>query len=226
LIDLTGRRFGSWLVLRRAENKSGKPGWLCRCECSEDCGEERTIHGNHLRSGRSTSCSAALPRRAPEILSDRILIYEPGGSFATVDLVDAVEMNFNWRLDRYFMRSPTVEESDSSGSNIRLHVSIAKRAGLWIDGLEVDHIDGDTFNCRRLNLRAATKSQNRMNSKIRVDNTTGFKGVTCAGPSRYVAHIGIDGKLKHLGVRDTPEEAHELYKSASAKLHGEFGRVK
>lgn len=57
LIDLTGRTFGRWTVLDRAEDKidsQGKhwPMWNCRCSC----GTERVISGSSLRSGGTLSC--------------------------------------------------------------------------------------------------------------------------------------------------------------------------
>lgn len=47
--DLTGRRFGRWLVLGRARRRQY---WLCRCEC----GVEREVFGPNLLSGKSTKC--------------------------------------------------------------------------------------------------------------------------------------------------------------------------
>jgi len=53
LLDLTGRRFGRWLVLDRAENSPrGDTFWRCRC----DCGTVRAIWSRHLRRGGSQSC--------------------------------------------------------------------------------------------------------------------------------------------------------------------------
>ena len=53
LIDLTGKRFGKWTVVKRAENsKLGAPRWLCYC----DCGTKSIVEGSHLRSGHSKSC--------------------------------------------------------------------------------------------------------------------------------------------------------------------------
>ena len=53
LINLTGQRFGFWLVKSRtANNKSGQTQWLCQC----DCGIERLVTANSLRTGNSTSC--------------------------------------------------------------------------------------------------------------------------------------------------------------------------
>ena len=46
--DLTGQKFGRWTVLEYVGN--GK--WLCKC----DCGTERTVRANRLKSGASKSC--------------------------------------------------------------------------------------------------------------------------------------------------------------------------
>ncbi len=53
LIDLTGKRFGRWTVLKRVDNsKYGQPRWLCRC----DCGKERAVNAYRLRNGDAQSC--------------------------------------------------------------------------------------------------------------------------------------------------------------------------
>jgi len=51
LIDLTGKRFGRLLVIRRAD-ATGRPTWLCQC----DCGRSHQVKSNVLISGDSTSC--------------------------------------------------------------------------------------------------------------------------------------------------------------------------
>lgn len=56
LIDLTGRRFGRLVVVERAENSAdGRARWLCRC----DCGQSKTVLGEHLKKGRTKSCGCA-----------------------------------------------------------------------------------------------------------------------------------------------------------------------
>ncbi len=53
LVDLTGRRFGRLIVIRRVNNgKSKNRRWLCLC----DCGNEKIIYGSSLPSGRTKSC--------------------------------------------------------------------------------------------------------------------------------------------------------------------------
>lgn len=53
MIDKTGKRFGRWTVLERAENNSqGSTRWLCKC----DCGTVRTVYSGSLSNGCSKSC--------------------------------------------------------------------------------------------------------------------------------------------------------------------------
>lgn len=52
-LQLTGLKFGKWLVINEAGiNKSGHVIWNCKC----DCGTEKTVIGNQLKSGWSKSC--------------------------------------------------------------------------------------------------------------------------------------------------------------------------
>ena len=55
-IDLTGKRFGRWTVIRKTDliGNGKKPCvyWLCKC----DCGVTREVMGSSLRSGVSLSC--------------------------------------------------------------------------------------------------------------------------------------------------------------------------
>ena len=52
-VDLTGQRFGSWMVLGESgKDNNNKILWRCLCEC----GETRDVSGNSIRRGVSTSC--------------------------------------------------------------------------------------------------------------------------------------------------------------------------
>lgn len=95
--------------------------------------------------------------------------------------------------------------------------------GAWPDGI-VDHIDLNPANNRIENLRIATESQNRANTRPRA--RCGFKGVTTnKHASGFVAQITVDGKNKYLGRFRTPEQAHAAYCEAARVAFGEFARV-
>ncbi len=84
-----------------------------------------------------------------------------------------------------------------------------------------DHINGDTLDNRRENLRLVTKSQNSQNRVRQSNNTSGYKGVSwCQG--KWQAYIKVNGKKIHLGTFSTPEEAARAYDAAAIKYFGKF----
>lgn len=92
-------------------------------------------------------------------------------------------------------------------------------------GMIVDHINGDTFDNRRANLRFVTHQQNMANSKRRRHNTM-YKGVQirCDG-KKWVARIQVDRKMIHLGSFLTPEDAARAYDKAAILHFGEYARL-
>ena len=65
---------------------------------------------------------------------------------------------------------------------------------------QIDHINGKPTDNRLSNLRDVTQSVNMHNSKLRLDNKSGVKGVSwCTRSNKWHANICIKGKRKHLG---------------------------
>jgi hypothetical protein len=92
------------------------------------------------------------------------------------------------------------------------------------DGLHGDHINGDTLDNRRSNLRLATSAQNAWNRDKYKNNTTGYKGVTYdKGRGKARAQITVHGKHRHLGWFDDPREAALAYDQAARQYHGPYG---
>jgi hypothetical protein len=100
------------------------------------------------------------------------------------------------------------------------------RVILGIDGdkkAQPDHINHDTLDNRRSNLRICTKSQNQSNRRRRKDNSTGVHGTTFDKESgKFRARIKVNGKSIHLGRFETKEQAFVAYREAALRLHGEF----
>ena len=83
----------------------------------------------------------------------------------------------------------------------------------------VDHIDGNSGNNAWHNLRDVTSKVNSRNRKRSLAKTaTGITGVYVYG-DKYKALIGINRKVKHLGVFDTIEEAARV-RSEAEKFYG------
>ena len=146
---------------------------------------------------------------------------------AIVDEIDSGLGDLNWSVlstknTRYAYR--TIKKNGKQ-TKVLLHREIMKRIlGHDIpDGYEVDHKNGKGLDCRRDNLRLATKKQNQYNRGKNRRNTSGYKGV--GWDKRYkkwAARIVVSGKTKHIGYYDSPELAHAAYCEKAKELHGEF----
>jgi len=95
-----------------------------------------------------------------------------------------------------------------------------------VPGLEVDHINGNTLDCRRLNLRLCTHKQNLANQKKQSGRSSQFKGVSFSkSRGKWEAYIKTDGKKKHLGRFDTEEAAAYAYDLEAFRLFGWFAKL-
>jgi hypothetical protein len=94
------------------------------------------------------------------------------------------------------------------------------------DGKIVDHIDGDTLNCQRSNLRLVTKQQNNWNRAVSVKSNTGIKGVSYRKDiGKYRSRINFNGREIVLGYYTRTEDAGQAYKEASLRFFGEYARI-
>jgi len=94
-------------------------------------------------------------------------------------------------------------------------------------GLDIDHINGNRLDNRRINLRYATRSQNNMNRFARcVTSKSPYKGVCWrAHAKRWKAYIKINKTQIHIGYFTTAEKAAKAYNKAAIKYFGEFANL-
>jgi hypothetical protein len=112
------------------------------------------------------------------------------------------------------------------GVDYELHrIIFLHHYGYLTHGLDVDHIDGDKQNNRIENLRECTRGQNQENSKLRLDNITGVKGVQYdKRRKKYRVNIKTNKKNYNGGSYATLEEATIKAKQLREELHGDFAR--
>lgn len=151
----------------------------------------------------------------------------------TILRYDPATGRFTW-----IVNSTRIKVGDQAGSTdnkgyVRIRIGSRKHAAhrlAWIMATgedpgdkTIDHINGDKSDNRILNLRLATNAENQRNKGAYRCKTSLPKGVFWnKGKGRFHAAIRTDGKLKHLGYFDAPEQAEKAYAEAAKKLHGEF----
>ena len=82
--------------------------------------------------------------------------------------------------------------------------------------LMVDHINHNTLDNRRSNLRLVNNGQNMQNrSGTPSNNTSGFRGVSFhKGTGKWFAYVWTNGKRRSLGLHDDIEKAAKIAKFA------------
>ena len=138
---------------------------------------------------------------------------------------------YAWRLEHqssgiYFCARYV--QSSGVPITIKLHRLIAGATKI-IDGIAynseelIDHKDQNTLNNTLTNLRPCSKSQNAMNSKIPVNNTSGYKGVSWKqDKKKWKAYLTLDHTQIHLGYFDDIEDAVRARIEGAKRVFGEF----
>ena len=95
------------------------------------------------------------------------------------------------------------------------------------DGLLIDHVNQDSMDNRRANLRGATRAQNIRNRK-KFSNSSGskYKGIYWRKKTRkWEVQITFERKKIFLGCFRSEIDAAKAYDSAAIKYHGEFASL-
>jgi hypothetical protein len=108
----------------------------------------------------------------------------------------------------------------TSNPSRRMHRIIL---GLNDSNIMVDHIHHKKFDNRKSELRIATNSQNQMNRDIPSQNKSGFRGVSWhKNKNAWIVQIGINGKLKYIGIFKDIEDAISARLDAEKYYFGEY----
>jgi hypothetical protein len=89
-----------------------------------------------------------------------------------------------------------------------------------------DHINMNTLDNRRINLRICNDNENVRNREKPVTNKSGYKGVYYHRQTKkWAAAISVNNKNIHLGLFSTPSGGARAYNEAAVKYHGIYARL-
>jgi hypothetical protein len=144
------------------------------------------------------------------------------GYFAVVDKADYERVSFHKWFTKLNGRGKAYAKRKIKGRDVPL-----QRFIMDVDErVIVDHINRDTLDYRRNNLRVCSPVQNGWNRPVaRIPKTSPYKGVhksVYRGGAKWRAQICAYGKRFHLGQFMTEEEAAQAYNLKAIELFGEF----
>ncbi len=145
------------------------------------------------------------------------------GTKSIVDNEDFEKINqWKWQLSSKGYAHKNKPKLYGKRGKLLLHHIVMKPPS----GMVIDHINGNTLDNRKSNLRICTISQNLRNKKIGKNNTTGYKGIYWNKKNlKWQTNIGVNGKSIHIGVYQNKIDAARAYNKASVKYFGEFARL-
>lgn len=116
-------------------------------------------------------------------------------------------------------------DEDGKRHTLYMHRNILKTK----KGLDVDHIDYDTLNNQKSNLREAARSNNLAHSKPHkkyAETHSQYRGVYWHKRAmKWVTGISNNGKSIHLGLFLNEKDAAKAYNNAAERIYKEFATL-
>lgn len=206
--DLTGEKIGKLVLLeRKRENK--RTYYYCQCEC----GNNKWIRADALKTTRSCGCLAKETQFAPSDLTHKVF-----GRLTAIKPTDKRDTNGSifWLCICDCGKTKEVSTHNLERGGVRscsclsleIHSKIFRKA---IKAHLEKHIVHGT------NLQMITRK------KLLPTNTSGYTGVKWSkSRKKWLAEIQFKSKIYYLGSYKDKEDAINARKEAEEKIHGEF----
>ena len=199
--------------------------WLCHCNC-ENNKEEFVVRGSHIKNGTTLSCGC--------LNKERLVGRPKKGNKYDLSGDYGIGWTSNTNEELYF----DLEDYDK----IKEHTwysfmdGSTKAIGAWdtnkgsrismhhlLGFAEYDHMDRNELNNKKDNLRQCTRTENRINANRRIDNTSGFVGVSYhKADNKWWAKISVNKKEVLVGRYEDKEDAIVARLKAEKQYYGEF----
>jgi hypothetical protein len=223
--DLTGQTFNRLTVLKRIYKENDKRTyWECRCLC----GNIKIIRQDWLKNGLIKSCGCLHIEQLKQLHKNnkKYNKYNLSGEYGIGYTSKKEEFYFD--LDDYNKIKDYWWYIDSNGyvvtkilnqKPLQMHRLILNASSNEF----IDHKKHNKNDNRKNELRKVTKSQNSMNLKTPVNNTSGYKGVSWSKvANKWHASIQKNKISYHLGYFDDINDAVNIRKATEEKLFGEY----
>lgn len=202
-IDLTGKTFGRWTVLKRAENRGNHVYWICKCEC----GSERPVTSDRLRRNISKSCGCWQKEKAKQLKTTH-------GKHSTpeyrvwIDIKTRCNNSNHKHYNHYGGRGIRVcERWMNNFENFLTDIGERPSPDHTIERINVNG-DYEPYNCKWETWLG--QSQNR-----RPRGQSDCNGVRWKKDNKkWVADIRVNGKRVYLGIFENKKDAINARKQA------------
>lgn len=230
--SIVGKKFGRLTVLGREETKNNRSFWRCQC----DCGNIIVVTRGNLKSGITKSCGCL----ADEFRKNKEIKNRKYNNFEIIENLVYIDVNnikfqgrkiicdfdiWDKKLKNYYWNVNNMGYAYTSTS-MRGNILFMHKLVSGANGNEItDHINQNSLDNRKENLRNTNHSMNAFNRKIRDDSKSGYNGVWKDKRSgKWKVGICINGKRNHLGYFDKLEDAINVRKEAEIKYRGELSK--
>jgi len=224
--DLTGKIYGRLVVLKEfSRSIADTIMWLCKCSCGSSA--QVVASGNSLKTGNTKSCGCyrkeVLSKKwEPTDCEDYYEIPLSKGQYAKIDKKDLSQISeYGWSVSAGYAVARAKEKGNLKSIRMsRLILGLSSN-----DERMADHINHDTLDNRRANLRIVSRSGNSMNSVKRrsVDGgkplTSRYIGVSFdKRNNKYSASVKINGKRIFLGQYCSEDTAATVRDEAAKQI--------
>ena len=202
MINIIGDRYGRLVVVSEGSGRKRNSGRIDRtmiCQC--DCGNTSECRMSDLRYGTTKSCGCL----AKDILINRSTKHGHYGTNTYNVWRSMIQRCDNKNHSAY---------NDYGGRGIKVcddwydFSNFYKDMGDAPKGMSLDRYPDKNGSYEKNNCRWATKKQQRVNTRVPKNSSTGVKGVVLSrNGKRYEVYINIDKKRKYKGSYLTLEEA-------------------
>ena len=225
-VNMLNYKIGKLTVIGSTDiTKNGSCVWKCKC----DCGNEISVKGSHLKNGSTISCGCYQKELAKTVIpksnwktnkiieSDECILIKSSNTedYFIIDSEDYDKVkNYCWCNSHGYAVSTIRGEKNKFVGMHRIIMNCGENENLLV----VDHINHNTLDNRKSNLRIATDMQNNWNSIRNHNSGIQYNSIL----EKWNVTIKYNLQDINLGLFDSYNEALDIRDKAEKVFFEEF----